>query len=85
MITQMSQKILERRQSFAAVFTNITRRGALSEEDQIHITKMTAIKIALKEIHKREDKRWVLYTNSQSFMHSHKIQQRKSPRISNTR
>ena len=36
----------------------------------IHSTEMTAIKVALKEIHKREDKRWVIYRNSQSSMQS---------------
>ena len=44
---------------FAAVFTNITRREALSKESTIHTAEMTTIKIALKEIHKREDKQWV--------------------------
>ena len=42
---------------FAAIFTNITRRGALPKEASVHTTEMTAIKIALKEIHKRENKR----------------------------
>ena len=31
---------------------------------------MTAIKIALKEIHKREEKRWVIYKDSQNSMQS---------------
>ena len=55
---------------FAAVFTNITRRGALPEEAFIHTTKMTAIKIALKEIYKRKDKKLVIYTDSQRSMKS---------------
>ena len=48
----------------AAVFADTTRRGALPEEASIHIVKMSAIKIALKEIHKKEDKRCVIYTDS---------------------
>ena len=39
--------------SFAAVFTDITRREALHEEASIHKAEMTEIKVALKEIHKR--------------------------------
>ena len=41
----------------AAVFSDITRRSALLKEASIHIAEMTAIKVALKDIHKREDKR----------------------------
>ena len=47
------------------VFTDITRRGALSEE-----AKITAIKVALKKIHKREDKIWVINIDSQSSIQS---------------
>ena len=43
---------------------------ALLEETSIHTAKMTSIKVALKEIHKRENKRWVIYTDSQSYMQS---------------
>ena len=42
----------------------------LSEEASIHTAEITAIKIVLKEIYKREDKRWVLYTDFQSSMQS---------------
>ena len=41
----------------------------LAEEDSIHTVEMTAIKVSLKEIHKRKEKRWILYTASQSYMH----------------
>ena len=47
---------------FTVVFTVITKRRALPEEASIHTAEMTVIKVALKEIHKREDKRWVIYT-----------------------
>ena len=47
---------------FAAIFRDITRRVALFEEASIHISKMAAIKVALKEIHKRKKKGWVIYT-----------------------
>ena len=53
---------------FAIVFTDTTRRGFLLKKAFIHKVKMTAIKIALKMIHKREDKRWVIYTFSQCSM-----------------
>ena len=49
---------------FTAVFTVIDGSGALPEEAFIHTAKMTAIKIALKEIQKKEDKRWVMHTES---------------------
>ena len=51
---------------FASVFTDITRRGTLSEEATIHTAKMTEVKVTLKEIHKR----WVIYTDSQSSLQS---------------
>ena len=39
-------------------YSDITKEGlSLLEEDSIHTTKLTTINIALKEIHKREDKR----------------------------
>ena len=50
---------------FTAVFLDINRSGALPEE-----TKMPANKMALKKIYKREDKRSVIYTDSQSSMQS---------------
>ena len=37
--------------SFAAVFADITRRGALPEESSIHTAEMTA----MREIQKKED------------------------------
>ena len=43
-----------RKVSFAAVFANTTRRGILQEEAFIHTAVMTAIKIAMREIKKRE-------------------------------
>ena len=36
--------------------SSIYRRGALPEEAFIHKVEMTAIKVVLKEIHKREKK-----------------------------
>ena len=39
---------------FAAVFTDITRRGALPEEASIHTAEMTAIETAMKEIKGRD-------------------------------
>ena len=39
---------------FLAVFTDISRSGALLEVASIHTAKITAIKVALKEIHKTE-------------------------------
>ena len=49
-----------------AASTDSTRRGA--KEASIHTIEITTIKLALKEIHEREDKRWVIYkqTNKQS-------------------
>ena len=40
---------------FAAVSTDISRRGDLPEEASIHTAEMTAINVVLKEVHKRED------------------------------
>ena len=59
-----SSKCMRRMVGFAEVFMSITRTGALPEEASIHTAEMTAIKILLKEIHKR----WVIYTDSQSSM-----------------
>ena len=46
---------------FALVFTDITRKGASSEEASIHTAEMAAIKVALKEMHKRKNKRGNIY------------------------
>ena len=51
---------------FAAVLVNITRRGALTEEASIHSAEMTAIKIIMGDIQKRENIRWVIDTDSLS-------------------
>ena len=61
-------KSIGRKVGFAAVFADITRRGALPGEASIHTAEMTAIKIAMREIQKREDMRWVIYTDSLSSM-----------------
>ena len=57
-----------RKVGFAAVFVDIARRGGLPKEASIHTAEMTAIKIAMREIRKREDMRWVMYTDSLSSM-----------------
>ena len=44
---------------FAAVLANITRGGALPEKASIHTAEMTT----MREIQKREDIRWVIYTD----------------------
>ena len=54
---------------FAVVFTDITRREVLPEEAFINTAKMTAIKVALKEI----------YTDSQSSMQSSKYNKENHP------
>ena len=51
---------------FAAVFADISRRGALPEEASILTAEMSAIKIAMREKQKRKDIRWVIYTDSLS-------------------
>ena len=40
----------------------------LPEEASIHTAEITVIKIAMREIQKREDMRWVIYTDSLSSM-----------------
>ena len=59
-------KSTERKVSFAAVFRDITSREALLEEASIHTAEMTAIKIPMREIQKKEDIRWVMDTVSLS-------------------
>ena len=49
-------------------FADITRRGALPKEASILIVEMTAIKIAMREIQKREEMRWIVYTDLLSSM-----------------
>ena len=50
-------KSTERKVSYAAVFTDTTRGGALPEKTSIHTAEMTAIKTTMKAIKEREDKR----------------------------
>ena len=50
--------------NFAAVFTDIIRRGALPEEASIHTAEMTA----MIEKQKIEHMRWIIYTHSLSSM-----------------
>ena len=52
-----------RKVGFAAVFTDITKRGALPEETSIYIAEMKAIKKVMREIQKRENMRWVIYAD----------------------
>ena len=59
---------MERKVDSAAVFADITKRGALPEEACIHTTEMSKIKTAMRDIKKREDMRWALYTDSLSSM-----------------
>ena len=61
---------MARKVGFAVVFTDITEKMPLPEEGSIYTAEMTAIKVALKEIHEKEDKRWIIYTDSQSSMQS---------------
>ena len=60
-------KSIGRKIGFAAVFSDTTRKKALPEVF-IHTAEMTTIKTALKEIKKRKDIRWVIYTLSLSSM-----------------
>ena len=60
---------------------DITRREALPEEASIYTVEMIMIKLALKEIPKREDKRWVIYTLSHSSMQSIKCNKEKKLNI----
>ena len=57
-------KSIVRKEGFAEVFADITRKGTLPEEAFIHTAEMTAIKIAMIKIQKREDMREVIYTDS---------------------
>ena len=59
---------------FAMVFTDIARRGTPLEATFIHTPQMTAVKVALKKTHKREDNRWLIYTESRSSIAVHRIQ-----------
>ena len=40
----------------------------LPEEVTIHTVEMTALKIVMREIQKREDMKWIIYTDSLSSM-----------------
>ena len=57
-------KSTRRKVKFAEIFADIIRSGALPEEASIHIAEM----IAMKEIQKREDMRWVINTELLSSM-----------------
>ena len=63
-------KNIEKKVGFEGLFTDITRRGGLPKEASIYTAEMIEIKIALKEIYKREDKIWVISSDTQSYMQS---------------
>ena len=48
-------KSTRRKLGFAAVFKDCTRRGPLPEEASNYIAKQTAIKIAMREIQRKND------------------------------
>ena len=52
--TRMDHRAQKGKKCFVAVLVDITRRGALPAEAFIHTAEMTAIKIAMTEIQKRE-------------------------------
>ena len=54
---------------FAAVFSDKTLRGKLPTQASIFTAELHAILVALREIRKRQFKRWTIYTDSQSTMH----------------
>ena len=56
-----------RKADFAVVFY---QKKSLHEEIFIYTAKITAIKVTIKDIHKRDDKRWVVYIDSQSSITS---------------
>ena len=51
----MSQRAQERKIYFAAIFTDITRRGSEPKEAFIYTAKKTTFKVVLKGIDKRID------------------------------
>ena len=57
-----------RKVGFAAVVKDITRRGTLPEDASIHTDEITAIKITMREIQKREDMWWEIYADLLSSM-----------------
>ena len=48
-------KSIVRKEGFAEVFADITRKGTLPEEAFIHTAEMTAIKTAMREIQKKRE------------------------------
>ena len=52
---------------FTTILIDFTRKGAPPEEAAIHTAELTVIKVALKEIHKREDKRWIISRLSELY------------------
>ena len=69
-------KSIWKKVGFAAVILDTTRRGGLPEEAFIYKVKMTAIKVALKEIHKSEDNRLIIHKLSELYA-VHKMQKKK--------
>ena len=68
--SSMSLKNIRKKLGFAAVCTDITKRGAVPEKVSIHTGKMKTIKITLKEIQKREKKMGNIY----SFLELYAVQ-----------
>ena len=62
---------IDRVRAKAAVITDTTTKWVLPEDASIHTAEVTEIKITLKEIHKKkENKKWAIYTISQSSIKS---------------
>ena len=76
----MDQIAQEEKQVFAAEFADITIRGALPEEASIHITEMTAIKIAMRDTKKRGHEMDNIYRFIE-FNAGHQEQQREPSNI----
>ena len=68
-------KSIAQKIGFAALYIDITRKGA------IQTAEMTAIKIVLKEIHKKRRQKMCNIYRLSELCAVHQIQQRKSPNI----
>ena len=55
---------------YRSIHRHCLKKGFYPVETSIHTTKVTAIKVALGEIHGRRDRSWVVYEDYQSTVKS---------------
>ena len=56
-------KTKKKKEDLTTVFSDVTRRRILSKEASIYTAEITPIKVGLKEIYHRDEKKRMIYTS----------------------